>query len=352
MSKSYLPRYKDWEEVYSGKIPLDGPKEEKDFGRIIKEGYPGYHQFGTDENPFGDAETVEAACNIIENYKNKKPFFMYVGTTGPHDPYIPPQAFIDLYDIKDIILPFNFHDDMRDKPALYRRTKERFDLTEAEHKESIRRYLAFCSYEDYLFGKLLDTVTNRGIMDNTVIMYLSDHGDYMGAHGLWTKGLPCFKEAYHICAAIGGAVIPGGIINDIFVSLADFAPTILQLAGVESSIKHEGNSLIPFLSNEKHIENGRTTMFTQTNGNEVYGIQRAVWNRKWKYIFNTFDYDELYDLENDPGELKNLINDKVYQPVVKEMCKKMWQFAEKTKDNCTCPYIMVSLAPYGPGIIN
>lgn len=92
-------------------------------------------------------------------------------------------------------------------------------------------------------------------------------------------------------------------------------------------------------------------MHTQTNGNELYGIQRAVWNRKWKYVFNGFDYDELYDLEKDPLEMRNLIKEKAYEEVVEQMCGKMWEFARDTGDNCTCPYIMVSLAPYGPGII-
>jgi hypothetical protein len=68
-------------------------------------------------------------------------------------------------------------------------------------------------------------------------------------------------------------------------------------------------------------------------------------------VFNGFDYDELYDLRNDPGEMKNVIGDTAYAPVVKEMCKKVWRFARDAHDNCTCPYIMVGLAPYGPGIV-
>ncbi len=348
--KENLPKANDWEHVYSGKVKIDGAAESKDFGRIIKEGYPTYYQFGSDPNPFGDTDSVNLACRVIENYSDNQPFFMYVGATGPHDPYCPPREFIDMYDLNDIHLPENFADEMKDKPELYRRTRERFALTQEEHLESIRRYLAFCSYEDFLFGKLLDTVNKKGIADHTIIIYLTDHGDYLGAHGLWAKGLPCFREAYNICAAIGGADIHGGIRNEELVSLADFAPTIMDLAGIKSEMNYLGRSLVPLLYNQK-AENWRTEMYTQTNGNELYGIQRAVWNKKWKYVYNGFAYDELYDLENDPLELKNLIHEKSLQPVIKEMCKKIWAFAKQTKDNCTCPYIMVSLAPYGPGII-
>ena len=72
------------------------------------------------------------------------------------------------YNIDEITLPENFNDEMKDKPALYRRTKEQFVLSEEEHKESIRHYLAFVSYEDYLFSKLLKSIEEKGIADNIV----------------------------------------------------------------------------------------------------------------------------------------------------------------------------------------
>lgn len=341
----------DWDIYYSDKTKIDYEDSTKEFGRIIRQGYPTYYQFGVEVNPFGDSDTVAAACDKIISYHDEHPFFMYVGTTGPHDPYNPPQEFLDLYEIENIQLPDTFEDLMLDAPALYRRTRDAFKLTEEEHKESLRRYMAFCSYEDALFGKLVDTLTAKGIMEETIIIYLSDHGDYAGAHGLWAKGLPCYREAYHICAMVGGGGITGqSQVNHELVSLADFAPTILDLAEVKTNLPFAGRSLVPFLFNQA-VTDWRTEIYTQTNGNEIYGIQRAVWNKKWKYIFNSFDYDQLYDLEHDVGETKNLINQPDLSPVVKEMCKKLWQFAKEHKDSCTCPYIMVALAPYGPGIL-
>lgn len=341
----------DWDTYYSDRTKIDFENSPKEFGRIIRQGYPTYYQFGVEENPFEDSDTVAVACDKINNYQHEDPFFMYIGTTGPHDPYNPPQEFLDMYDLKDIDLPDTFEDSMLDVPALYRRTKEAFKLTTEEHKESLRRYMAFCSYEDALFGKIIDTLTKKGILEETIIIYLSDHGDYAGAHGLWAKGLPCYREAYQICALIGGGSVANqNKTNNALVSLADFAPTILELAGVRTSTLFTGKSLVPFLS-DQDTDGWRTELYTQTNGNEIYGIQRAVWNKKWKYIFNGFDYDQLYDLENDPYETQNLINKPELIPVIKEMCKKQWQFAKAHKDSCTCPYIMVALAPYGPGIL-
>ncbi|MGH4038976.1 MAG: sulfatase-like hydrolase/transferase [Sphaerochaeta sp.] len=292
----------------------------KDFGEIVRPGYPKYYQFGADENPFGDDDTVKLVCEDIRKRESDDPFFHYVGTTGPHDPYCPPQRFIDLYKDVDIKLPESFEDDMMDKPAWYRRTRDCFKLTKEEHIESIRRYLAFVSYEDYLFGQVLDALEEKGILDDTSIMYLTDHGDYVASHGLWAKGLPCFKEAYKICAFVSGPTFEKDIKCDKLTSITDFAPTILDIAQIDSGVKMQGESLVSLLEGN-NPDSWREELFTQTNGNELYGMQRSVFNKKWKYVLNTFDYDELYDLENDPKEMHNIINYD-HNDVIKMMCKK------------------------------
>lgn len=350
MQPSNEPQFHDWDSLYDHKeqIKLD---THKDFGEIVRPGYAKYRQFGEEENPFGDSDTIDLVCADIKKRSDTeaKPFFYYIGTTGPHDPYCPPQRFIDLYKDVEITLPESFYDSMRDKPALYRRTRDCFQLTEEEHKESIRRYLAFVSYEDYLFGKVLQTLKDTNLLEDTYVFYLTDHGDYVGNHGLWAKGLPCFHEAYKICSMVSGPGLQKGKTCSELVSIVDFAPTILELAEVKQDFKTQGDSLVPFLKGKTPLP-WRSEIYTQTNGNEIYGIQRAVWNKKWKYVLNTFDYDELYDEEHDPQEMHNLIQ-QGHHEVVKDLCKKMWKFARQTGDTCTCSYIMVALAPYGPGIV-
>ena len=321
---------------------------------IQREGYPPYVHYGVKDNPFKDRDVVNDAINKIKSRSNnKEPWCQFVGTLGPHDPYFLPQEFIDLYNIEDIVLPENFSDKMTDKPALYQRTRSCFDkLSSDEHKQSILHYLAFCTYEDALFGQVLKALEETGEIENTLVIYLSDHGDYMGEHGLWCKGLPCFKSAYHIPFA---ARWPKGIKNEgrcveEFVSLADFAPTFLELAGVDSKTKFVGKSLVPFFNNETPLD-WRKEVYTQSNGNELYGIQRSVMTKEWKLVYNGYDFDELYDLKNDPYEEKNIFKDLENEPIVKDLYKKMWQFAYETWDQCINPYIMVGLAKYGPGIV-
>ncbi len=346
------PDTHEWNYYIKGNICHEGKKRRE--GEIIRPGYPHYHQYGVKENPFNDTDkTNNAIQSILSRKDDHRPWCHFIGTLGPHDPYLVPQKFLDMYDLNDIELPECFYDRMVDKPAIYRRTRDCYSqLTELEHRKSIQHYLAFCTYEDYLFGKVLKALEETGQLDNTVIIYTSDHGDYMGEHGLWAKGLPCFNSAYHVPLLIrwpGVVVNPGRSVSE-FVSLADIAPTILEIAGIKADREFAGISLVPFLKNEEQ-KSWREAIYTQTNGNELYGIQRSVMTKEWKYVYNGFDYDELYNLKDDPEQMHNLINEPKYRHVVREMCKMMWEFAYYHGDVCINPYIAVAHAPYGPGII-
>jgi arylsulfatase A-like enzyme len=262
-----------------------------------------------------------------------------------------------MYDIDEIELPENFYDNMLDKPNFYRRTKDRFaQLTVKEYKEAIRHFLAFCTYEDWLFGRLVNILKEEGQYDNTIIIYTSDHGDYCGEHGLFTKGLPCFRSAYHVPMIIRWPGVTTSMEErniDKWICLADFAPSILEIAGIEyDKDKYSGKSFVPLIKgNKEAIENWEDVMYTQTNGNELYGIQRSIMTPKWKYVYNGFDYDELYNLEEDPHEMINVANKPEYRPIIRQLAAKLWKFAYERKDTCINPYIMVSLAEFGPGII-
>ncbi len=322
-------------------------------GQILRHGYVPYTHYGTNENPFNDQHVVNEALNVLDGLDGEEPWCLYAGTLGPHDPYIPPKRFLDLYEGMEFPLPDTFDDPMDDKPALYRRTRDRFNqLTRDEHKEAIKHYLAFCSYEDWLFGLLIDKLKERDEYEDTVILYVSDHGDYLGDHGLWCKGLPSFLSNYHVPAVMkmpGGAA---GTVRDEFVSLCDFGPTFLEVAGIESPTELAGQSLLPLLTPDtRHLTPPwRQALFFQTNGNETYGIQRSIVTDKWRFVYNGYDYDELYDLESDPGQMINLAADPAYDEVKKEMYRRIWAFGFAHEEQVINEYIMTAMADYGPGV--
>lgn len=336
---------------YQTQAKQDSTDQPAQPGDITRPGWCPYRHFGVNENPFNDAAVVADGVEAVtELAAGAEPWCCYVGTLGPHDPYVVPQRFLDLYDLDDIELPPSFHDAMADKPDLYRKTRAPFDqLSITEHKEAIRHYLAFVSYEDFLFGEILAALEATGAAENTIVIYTSDHGDYVGDHGLWCKGLPCFRGAYDVPLMVrwpAGITQPGRRCG-LPVSLADIAPTIRNLINSDYAGPCAGFDLSPILANQSP-DQWRIAHFTQSNGNEVYGNQRSVDDGRWKYVWNGFARDELYDLVNDPNEIHNLIDDARHHAERNRLCADMWAFAQAHGDTCTSAYIMVAHAPVGP----
>ncbi len=322
-------------------------------GEIQRPGYPPYTHYGETENPFGDGDVVaDALATFAERGSGSQPWCQFVGTLGPHDPYKVPRAFLDRYPAGSVRLPANFEDAMAEAPALYRRMRRVFAaLPPEEHAEALRHYLALCSYEDFLFGQVLEALERSGQAENTVVLYCSDHGDYAGEHGLWTKGLPAYESAYHIPLLIrwpAGLQRPGEVC-DRFVSLTDLAPTFLELAGCAPQPALDGRSLAPFLRGEDPADWRRESL-RMSNGNELYGIQRSLRTERWKLVFNGFDEDELYDLATDPGETRNRAADPACAPIRRELYSRLWSQLAAAEDDCTNGYIAVGLAEYGPGV--
>jgi arylsulfatase A-like enzyme len=347
-------RYPDWEPYYTNLARTRSQPQsvERPAGLILRPDYGDYQHYGVAENPFNDRGVVDCGLGLLRELGGSEaPWCLYVGTQGPHDPYCLPQEFIDRYRDQEIDLPPSYDDLMTDKPGLYRRCRDVFSqLTREEIREAIRHYLAFCSYEDALFGEMLAELERSGQADNTLVIYCSDHGDYLADHGLWCKGLPCFQGAYEIPLAVRwpAALQQPGRRVDAFVGLEDFARTLLDCCGLAAEDwPGSGRSLRPFLEN-REPDAWRSAHCTQSNGNELYGIQRSIETAEWKYVYNGFDYDELYDLVNDPHETRNLARDPAQAARVAELCARMWAFGYEHGEQSINPYIFTAVAPIGP----
>lgn len=310
-----------------------------------------------------------------------KPWCIMVSYNGGHDLYHPTKQFIDMYDWRKIELPANFRDTMDDKPRIYQRMRYQYwqQLSDDEVKKTIAHYFALLTMQDAFFGMMLDTLEKTGQADNTLVIYCADHGDYAGAHGLWAKGVPSFREGYNIPCVMRwpkGIQAPGRRV-DALVSTTDFAPTILEAARAPVSPRISGMSLMPWLRNDPQPK-WRDAVFTQMNGVELYYTQRIVMTRDYKYVYNGFDYDELYDLRADPHETKNLAfpdlsaarastmrgageattERSAWPPLPdtldaarRDLLSKMWEFAQKHNDQIFNSYITVAMSPYGPGLV-
>jgi len=331
-------------------------------GTIARPGWGPFRLFdpsedATHDGPGGDEAVVRSAIDALPGLASSgKPWCMFVGTFAPHDPFSAPGRFVRMYDPERIELPASYGDDLADKPRIYQRLRRQVwdQLPPGEVRQAIARYWAACTWVDDMLGRLLAALEATGQADHTLVLFLSDHGDYAGAHGLFLKGVAAFREAYHVpCIARWpkGIAHPGRQV-DAIVSLADFAPTFCEVAGVATDpAEFSGRSIAPFFAASDGPADWPTHMHTQFNGVELYYTQRAVWNHSHKYVHNGFDYDELYDLQRDPGEMVNRIDDPSLDEVKRELVRELWRFAIAQGDRRVMnPYGSVALAPWGPGL--
>lgn len=334
----------------------DGPRVR---GQILRPGWGHfqlYRSYPTD-GPKGyedhaDYRVVRSAVEKLpELAAGDAPWFLYVGPVGPHDPFIVPERFVRMYDPDSIPLPESYSDMLEDKPRVYRRMRRQYwgQLSEDEVRESIQHYWGYCTMEDAMFGEVLAALEATGQADRTLVLRMSDHGDYCGAHGLYLKGVPAFREAYQIATVARwpeGIARPGREVDE-FVTLADFAPTFMELAGAPVPVGLTGRSLAPFFQG-KTPPDWPDAFYTQFNGVELYYSQRVVATKRHKYVYNGFDDDEVYDLERDPHEMTNVSERPEYQAAKRDLVRRMWRFAGREDDIIFNPYPTVALAPWGP----
>lgn len=299
-----------------------------------------------------DHRVIESALDALPRLAAQDaPWFLFVGPLGPHDPYEVPERFVRQYDLAAVPLPPSFADGLEDKPSIYRRLRQQVwgQLSDEEVRDAIRHYWAYCTLEDALFGEVLEALERTGQAEDTLVLRLSDHGDYAGAHGLFMKGVAPFRQAYQIVNLArwpNGIRRPGRAVDE-FVTLADFAPTFLELAGAPAPGRLTGRSLAPFLRDQPPAD-WPDAFCTQFNGVELYYTQRCVTTREFKYVYNGFDFDELYDLREDPHEMVNLSDRPECQSIKRDLVRRMWRFAAREDDIIFNPYATVALAPWGP----
>jgi choline-sulfatase len=200
---------------------------------------------------------------------------------------------------------------------------------------------------DDQIGRLLAVLAQTGQAENTLVVFTSDHGDYVGAHRLFLKGIPAFEEAYRIPLILSGPGMPAGRVVEQIISSLDLGPTLTQLtAGVE--FPGHGRPLLPLLQTEPGAWTSEA--FAECHGQRFYYTQRILWQDHTKYVFNGFDEDELYDLAADPYELQNLADDPAWQAVLEKMAARMWQIIRQTDDfnMYKAQYGMFRFAPVGP----
>ncbi len=324
-------------------------------GRVRQKGYKDFLLYGVTDAPVettAEYQLYSQGIRFLDHTAQypDRPWALFLSSEAPHDPYVVPREYYKRYNPSDIPRPASFDDDLSDRPGIYRRVRQVWhDLEWSHFAQATACYYALCSLIDDQIGRILARLQELGQLENTLVVFTSDHGDYMGAHRLMLKGIPAFEEAYRVPLIVAGPGISGQHQVEQIVSLLDVAPTLVQLTSGNNFPCH-GRSLLPLLGSEN--SEWQSEAFAECHGQRFFYTQRTLWRDNYKFIFNGFAEDELYDLAADPHELRNLAQDSAFQPVLEQMAGRMWEIARQTHDfnMVQAQYGMFRFAPVGPEI--
>lgn len=269
----------------------------------------------------------------LEAKPAEKPLFLVVGFPGPHPPYDPTPEYAEKYLARDVPLPQVTQAELDGLPPPFVEKRQhdvevdhdsvswKLDPTRDELHRMRAYYYANVEMIDREVGEILDTLERRGRMDNTIIIFTSDHGDCLGDHGLIQKWAP-YEEVTRVPLIISapGRFAEGGKV-DAMVQLFDLGPTILEWAGVTPDSSFEAMSLNPALMGDPF--DGRAHVFCEQGGDvNLTGAKflTMVRSETHKMVhFQGADYGQLFDLTADPGEIVNLWDDPAAAGVKQEL---------------------------------
>jgi len=248
---------------------------------------------------------ADTAIDFLNRQKGDRPFLAYVAFNAPHDPRIAPKEYRDRYDASRIPLPGNFLPQHpfnngymvgRDEElAPWPRTPEIV-------REHLADYYGSITFLDAQIGRILDALRSGGRHENTLIVFASDHGLAIGSHGLFGKQ-NLYDHSMHAPLILAGPGVPKGRRADALCYLLDIYPTLGDLAGVAGPEGSEGRSLGPVLR-------GTATKVRDSLFTAYLRVQRAVRDDRWKLlVYPQINKTQLFDLENDPLEMKDLAAD-------------------------------------------
>ena len=277
---------------------------------------------GGDSN-HADGMAADNAIQILEKVKDK-PFFLAVGFVRPHVPLVAPKKYFDQYNRADMVAPIVPEDDLDDVPGIirgYKANDTTYGVTRELHKGLLQAYYASVSYMDAQVGRVLDALEEKGLADNTIVVFSSDHGYLLGHHHKFQKQ-HLFEEATRVPFIISVPWLKNqhGQGTTKITELVDLYPTLADLAGLAAPSTLQGSSLKPLLSDTESSDWSKKQAFTiSRSGGE------SIRTDDWRYTQWGFGERglELYDLKNDPGEFTNLAHNPEYASVLKTLQKQL-----------------------------
>ena len=246
-----------------------------------------------------------------------QPFSLFLSYYGPHLPVAPPKPWDTKYSLDNCPLPANFFDNLEGKPEHQRTNTVCYKLpnwSQEQFQDYIRRYYGYCAYIDALIGRVLVALSETGLDQNTVVVFTSDHGDMLAAHGMVYKMNRCgYQELANVplIMRVPGITRPGSVVRGLCSSV-DILPTLTEIFGLPPVEGIHGSSMARVLKWPE--ASSRKRIFIHW-ANDSF----VTFDGRWKYALHWNDeVDEFYDLESDPGELINLWKNPGYEEYARQ----------------------------------
>lgn len=307
--------------------------------RYVREGMPEEHH-----------QTKWCVDRAIDFFRaaagHGRPWLFSVNIFDPHFNFDPPRSYLEPYleRLAEIPLPNYVEGELAGKPrfqqpewrALYGyQGPHNFDeMTGEDHRMCRAAYWAMCDLVDAQIGRLLDALAESGQADNTIVIFMSDHGEMLGDHGLYYKGPFFYEPAVNVPLIVSwpDRIEPGR--SKALVELQDLAPALLEAAGLEPHPGMQAKSLLPLLLGETDIDHHQDDVYCEyyngmpSKAEEHGAFATMLRDEHWKMVVvHGWDTGELYDLEEDPWESKNLWDDPAYRgyklAMMKRLCDRM-----------------------------
>jgi arylsulfatase A-like enzyme len=357
---------------------------------------PDFIEMGNKKNVKGYVTNLitDASLRWLKNRNKEKPFCLLLHHKAPHRCWMPDTAYLDMYNDVKFPLPANFYDDYQGRKAaasqkmnmkdfcvvndlkmydregkIQGRLREYFekqinrldkkqrtawdnayekeikyfkeanlkgkDLLEWSYQRYLEDYLRCIASVDDNIGRLLDYLDESGLSDNTLIIYTSDQGFYLGEHGWFDKRF-MYEESFRtpLLMKLPSKIQKGQI--DKLVQNIDYAPTILEFAGADIPKEMQGESLLPLLAGDKSAEWRKSIYYHYYEYPGPHSVKRHYGVRTDRYKLIHFYYDinqwELYDLQKDPTEVKNLYGKQGYEEITKSLFDQMVDLQKQYND--------------------
>jgi arylsulfatase len=266
---------------------------------------------------------AQKAIDFIEaNAQFDYPWLFSVNIFDPHHPFDPPVEYLEKYldRLDEIPLPNYVEGELENKPK-YQQIDHRgaynnpkfypyVEMTDEDHRFVIAAYWAMCDLIDAQVGRMMEALDRTGQLENTLVIFMSDHGEMLGDHGFYLKGPFFYDPAIRVPMIFSWpGKIPEGQRSSALVELMDIAPTLLDAAGVDKHPGIQARSLWPMLTGAVRLDTHRDNVYCEYYNAWIHGDAHATMVRDKRYklaAYHGLRTGELYDLEQDPQETRNL----------------------------------------------